>query len=782
MIKNGFNNTFPGYVLIGVACSAMSIICACGGNRSGNGRIPTPLPNPQPSLISISPSLATVGAQALTLVINGSGFTSGSVVQWNGQTRTTSFNSSSQLTAMIPASDLGVAGTVPVTVFTPSPGGGTSNALTIVLNNPKPVVTSVDPGSLVAGGAATLLLLGSGFVANSVAKWNGIACPTSFVGSTQVSVSLSDADTITPQLNSLVVTNSSPGGGNSNAVLVATNSNRPPSLALLVPMSATAGASQFELRVYGQDLSPNSIVQWNGALRTTRFVKPGLVVASVSAMDISNIGTVTVTVTAPRSSSVRGKVALLEQISTLPFAIQSSANPQLLQRVSTADDGTDLYGTMPDPTVVTTIDGRYVAFASTARLTPDTSGYLEVFVRDTCAGVPNDCSPSTIHASVAIPGSNRASGGQVPSISADGRYVSFDGAQLDPEETIVQANVYVRDTCINAIDPCTPSTQRVSRANDGSEGNAMSHSGRLTPDARYVAFDSDASNLVANDTNGITDVFVRDTCIGAPGGCVPGTVRVSVADDGTQANDASGAWVGVLSIGAEGRYVSFASRASNLTALPGPTPAIFVRDTVAPMTFRASVANDGTPLRAFIGNMSGDGRYVVFESSDAYVSPPVCSVPSDVPPYFLNHVPCTQIFVRDTCINAPATCSPSTRLLTVAANGQAATGNSFAPSIGTDGRFVAFLSDAADLVADDTNATRDLFIRDTCASAPEPCTPSTVRLSVRTDGSQTYGYVFPGPASAVSAYGRFIAFPGPAELMPGKTLGGDDVFLARSPF
>lgn len=752
-------------------CTALFIIflASCGQQSA-----PIIQSNPIPSLTSVSPSTVNAGSENLTLVVTGSSFVSGSVVQWNGQARTTSFSNNSQLSAIVTAADLAVAATVSVTVFTPSPGGGTSNAITVAINNPQPLIASVSPPALTAGSDASLTIFGSGFVANSVAKWNGAALPTSVVSNTKLNVSLSAANTAAAQLNSVLVANALPGGGASNPILVATNSTLRPSVAILVPASATAGASQLGLRVYGQNLSPNSIVQWNGAPRATRFVKPGLVIAAVSAADIAHIGTATVTAAIPESGTGTAAFAATAT-SVLPFAIQPSATPELLQRVSVAGDGSDRQGTIPDPTVATSIDGRYVAFASTAELTPDVrpGGYLEVFVRDTCAGVAFNCSPTTVLASIGIPGSVRPSGGEWPSITADGRYVTFDGADLDPTETIEQANVYLRDTCTNALDPCTPSTSRVSVASDGSEANAMSHSAKLTPDGRYLVFDSDASNLVAGDTNGVTDAFVRDTCLGAPGGCAPSTIRISLANDGSEPNDRSGSWSngGSTAISDDGRFVAFPSLATNLTTLSGPTPAVFVRDTVQSTTIRASVANDGTPLTGVgLVSLSGDGRYVAFTSGDSRS----CQSPTGS---------CSQVFVRDTCNNASTACSPSTALISVSTDGQPANGRSASPAIGTDGRFVAFLSDAPNLVTTATNGFWSLFIRDTCVGAPVPCTPSTVLLSVRGDGTQLPNYVSPGPpANAISAYGRFVAFPGPAELLPGKTLGGDDVFLAISPF
>ncbi len=123
----------------------------------------------------------------------------------------------------------------------------------------------------------------------------------------------------------------------------------------------------------------------------------------------------------------------------------------------------------------------------------------------------------------------------------------------------------MRDTCFGVVAGCTPATSRVSVASEGTQGNGGAHGDSVSADGRFVAFGSDASNLVADDTNGVSDVFVRDTCARAPTGCMPSTVRVSVASDGTQGNGNSSG--GALS--ADGRFVVFVSLSDNL--VPGDT-------------------------------------------------------------------------------------------------------------------------------------------------------------------------------------------------------------------
>lgn len=110
--------------------------------------------NPQPSITSISPSAVMSGSQSFSLTVNGSNFIATSVVRWNGADLATIFVSSSQLTATILASDIGSAGTVNITVFSPAPGSGTASTATFTINNPVPVVSGLGPSSAIAGTSA----------------------------------------------------------------------------------------------------------------------------------------------------------------------------------------------------------------------------------------------------------------------------------------------------------------------------------------------------------------------------------------------------------------------------------------------------------------------------------------------------------------------------------------------------------------------------------------------------------------------------------------------------
>src|SRR5207247_8952520 len=94
--------------------------------------------NPAPTLSTIAPSSAMAGGPAFTLTVTGTNFNSSSIVRWNGNARTTTFGSSTQLTAQILAGDIATAGTAPVTVLNPTPGGGASSAQTFTILTPNP--------------------------------------------------------------------------------------------------------------------------------------------------------------------------------------------------------------------------------------------------------------------------------------------------------------------------------------------------------------------------------------------------------------------------------------------------------------------------------------------------------------------------------------------------------------------------------------------------------------------------------------------------------------------
>ncbi|MBL8086471.1 MAG: hypothetical protein JNM85_00175 [Chthonomonas sp.] len=229
---NGVNRvtTFVNSTTLTAQITAGDVIAA--GTASIDVFTPTPgggtsstqtltINNPAPTSISLSPSSALVDSGAFTLTVSGGPFVSSSVVNWNGSPRATTYVDANTLQASIPATDVNATGTGSVTVVTPGPGGGTSPAATFTINNPAPVVTSVNPAVIATLSPDTVVeILGTGFVASSQARVDGAPRTTTFVSSTKLEITLTAAELSSVATYLVDVTTAGPGGGTSSALTV----------------------------------------------------------------------------------------------------------------------------------------------------------------------------------------------------------------------------------------------------------------------------------------------------------------------------------------------------------------------------------------------------------------------------------------------------------------------------------------------------------------------------------------------------------------------------------
>jgi len=309
--------------------------------------------------------------------------------------------------------------------------------------------------------------------------------------------------------------------------------------------------------------------------------------------------------------------------------------------------------------------------------------------------------------------------------------------------------------------------ERVSVDTQGNQANGPSARPSVSANGRLIAFESLASDLVAGDSNRVSDIFLRDTCRKAAPECIPSTVRVSLAYDGSESNGASFR----PSISGDGRYVVFTSLADNLVSMDRNSSAdIFLRDTCIgatsecrPSTALVSVNNVGVQANSssHSGRISGSGRFVAYVSAADNLIVEDTNLKEDV-------------FVRDTCAGAAAPCSPSTSRGSVGPNGLQADGASAMAALSADGRYVAFVSDASNLVPGVKAARSEVFLRDTCAGTREICTPSTIGVSVTDTGVPGDG---PSLHPAISPDGRFVAF-----LSTSFNLGATEGLPARRIF
>ena len=450
-------------------------------------------------------------------------------------------------------------------------------------------------------------------------------------------------------------------------------------------------------------------------------------------------------------------------------------------------------------------DGRYVLFASAAnnlvasQPTNPVSGLvppiLNVFLRDRTNG-------TTTLVSVGTNGIGGGNGDSWPTgISTNGRYALFESlaSNLVPNDTNNAADVFVRDILSGR-------TILVSAAAAGGVGNGPSRSSVMTPDGQHVAFVSAAANLIASDTNGIPDVFVRNIWTG-------NNILVSVGTQPTNQFSYSTPALGSSDspgITPDGRYVVFCSSATNLVSGVTSSGEIYVRDLTAATTTWASV--DAQLLAQFILGatnavsfsplISTNGQIVAFETATNLLTPSPgrglllrynlqsglvnivdenAAVPDsaredarsiDMTPdgRFIAFVANlagaastnSAIYLWDALAEYSYLVSPQTNAFS------AANGTCDFPVLNSAGRYVTFLSSAPDLVTNPLSGTFHLYRRDT---------QSGTTTLVDVDTNATGAGLNPTALPSMSADGRSIAFDSSGlKLVPNSGGPNHDVF------
>src|SRR5439155_6463720 len=190
------------------------------------------------------------------------------------------------LTAQITAADLALAGTRSITVFNPAPGGGTSSAVNLTVDNLTPSIGTHSPSSYTAAEAAFVLAVsGTNFVNGSVVRFNGSDRTTTFVNPTQLTAQITAADVQAADAFPISVFNPAPGGGSSSALTFTVN-NPTPLIVALSPPSYTVADPAFVLAISGTNFVNGSVVRFNGSDRTTTFVNPTQLTAQITAADV----------------------------------------------------------------------------------------------------------------------------------------------------------------------------------------------------------------------------------------------------------------------------------------------------------------------------------------------------------------------------------------------------------------------------------------------------------------------------------------------------------------
>lgn len=347
----------------------------------------------------------------------------------------------------------------------------------------------------------------------------------------------------------------------------------------------------------------------------------------------------------------------------------------------------------------------------------------------------------TRRVSVASDGSEANAASEVPVTSGDGRYVVFDShaSNLVPDDTNDASDVFVHDRM-------TGSTRRASETADGIGGASSSFSGSISGDGRYVVFYSFSKNLVADDTNGRTDVFRKDLHTGA-------IELVSIGAQGDGANGSSILSKGATPLSHDGRFVAYASLATNVvpgTVMPERGNHIYLRDMKSGTNELISQSTDGVPgeFTSQTPSVSGDGNVVIFESRSVF------------DPRDENRV--MDVWARNRTTG-------ETEWVSTNNHWHSSYDSSWRGRPSFDGRYVVFDSSAVNLVPRDQGGiSPDVFVRDLVADRTE-------KVSVSSTGAPPNGVAYRG---SISGDARFVSFWSDAtNLDGGKTLPTGDVYV-----
>ena len=770
----------------------------------------------------LNPSTIQAGSTTFTLAVSGSKLTPASTILWNGTPLRTFFISVNELDAVVPDAFVASPGSAAINIETPQPGGGVSNSAIFTITpppTPVPTITSLSPSTVMAGsGAFQLIISGTNFVNASVITVNGDNRNTGFVSATSLVTQIQSSDVSTAGTVQIAVENppgSSSGPGGSSTPMSLIVKNPVPTIASVSPASLVAGTTALTaVTITGSSFVPNSVVQIDGAATSDQVSFGGTSQLGISftAGDMAAAAIHRIQVVNPGPGGGVSNALILPVNPTLTHGLPvlldygfdgSQANQGLCGTNCTAGPPTL---TTAGPSI--TSDGKIVVFASTSTnlLKNQANTGSDVFARTTCLS-SGSCTPTTTDVSVG-PNSEPSNGSSWgPTVDSSGGHVAFTstasnlvaGVSLAPGSE----QVYWMPICAasSVASSCTAG-QLVSIAPDDiTPGNANSYDAAISPDGRYVAFISLATNLVANVGNldGRTpQVFVRDTCNGVASssttsGCTPTTYLVSTPDGVTPGNGASSQ----PSISSNGQYISFSSVATNLgAAAPNPngTQEIFQRTTCLPtnaicaaVTTLISTPDGVTPANATSSEsqIAGGGRFIVFASTATNL--------------VVGAGPVQQIYMYDTCLSSAVPisgCVPGLTLISTPDGSSPGNGPSEYPTISlgsatattstTTGEFVAFASRASNLASNTSNGVSNVFVRKACIGFPTTgtanCVPTT---ALATQGAGTS----PPPANGdslmpwISADSHTVTFISAANnLVANDTNGFYNLFLGLTSF
>ncbi|MGI4756368.1 MAG: beta strand repeat-containing protein [Janthinobacterium lividum] len=258
--------------------------------------------NPVPSLAFISPKAATIGMADTTVTVTGTNFVPGVALAVNGTPRSSTYVSATQMTAQLSAADFTAAGTLPLNVINPKPGGGTSGTSSLAVNNPLPVIASVSPSTIATGaGDTNVTISGQGLLPSTTVLVNGATRPATLADG-KITFTLSSKELTAVSTFNVTVSNPLPGGGASNAFTLQVGAPSP-TITALSPAAVPVNSAATTVSITGTGFVSGSTVQFNGTTRAgAAYVSSTQMTLPLAASDFTYSGTYSVVVTNPAAS------------------------------------------------------------------------------------------------------------------------------------------------------------------------------------------------------------------------------------------------------------------------------------------------------------------------------------------------------------------------------------------------------------------------------------------------------------------------------------------------
>lgn len=310
--------------------SQLAVVVTNGSTTSSSGTpVNLVVNNPSPTIVSVTPAIEPVGVSNSVIAVTGMGFVSTTVMNVNGSVRSTTYTSATQVSASLTSADLAVAGVISLTAVNPSPGGGTSTAVTVSVNNPAIGAIQLNPSVLIAGTTTptTITVTGNTFVPGAVVQVNGAARASTYVNATTLTFAATVADQATAATLLVTATNPAPGGGTSAVANLTVSTPTPtPVISNVYPNAFIVGSPDTTIVVGGTGLTSNSVVEWNGTALATSLYYGYSLSAVVPEADLSTAGTANVTVNTSTAAPSLSN-ALSVTITNPPAPTLASINP-----------------------------------------------------------------------------------------------------------------------------------------------------------------------------------------------------------------------------------------------------------------------------------------------------------------------------------------------------------------------------------------------------------------------------------------------------------------------